>query len=144
MSLAQPNYDGLNKLDEKLLQLQKEVQFLEQEYGFSEEHINLSTATKKPPTGKNDKSGKKPSTSTTSASKTKTPNSKEKRYKNLPTVKVEAKEVPKKVIKPEIDQAWKDANKIKPDLMMFYNESVYQKKYVDLKDFAGKPISLKS
>jgi len=139
MSLSQPNYDGLFKLDEKLSQLQKEVQFLEQEYGFSEEHLDLATTKTKPPL-RADKTKKKAE----SPKKLKgTTLNKENRYKNLPEVKVSDKEVPKKIIKPEIDPAWKDANKIKPNLMTFYDESVYQRKYVDMSDFSTKPICFK-
>ena len=146
MTLAQPDYEGLFKLDEKLFSLQKEVKFLEQEYGFSEKHMSLAISQEKPQLTKNQKNTKKQEPTNIQVNKTKTPlnmSNKESRYKNLPSMKVSDKEVPKRMIKPEIDPAWKDANKIKPNLMTFYDFDVYQKKYVDMKDFSGKPITLK-
>ena len=146
MTLAQPDYEGLFKLDEKLFSLQKEVKFLEQEYGFSEKHMSLAISQEKPQLPKNQKNTKKQEPTNIQVNKTKAPlnmSSKESRYKNLPSMKVSDKEVPKRMIKPEIDSAWKDANKIKPNLMTFYNIDVYQKKYVDMKDFSGKAITLK-
>ena len=139
MDLSKPAYDSILKWDQKLEQLQSEVKQLEEEYGFSEEHVDFYLEKKKQE--QNTKTAKRSTSQSKDGAKGKTKtNLKETRYNRLPEVKVSEKSIPKPVIKPEIDPAWKVANKVKPCLETFYDNQIFMPKYVDEKDFQCKPV----
>jgi len=156
MNLAQPAYDAILNWDKRLEQLQNEVRQLEQEYGFSEAHIELykektKKAAEKVPkprpsankttnksvnntlnTSLNKSASKFGKTSTTSLMK-------ESRYQNLPKVKIDESSIPKTKPKPEIDPEWEKANRTKPNLMTFFDKENYQPTHISYKDFESKP-----
>lgn len=128
MALAKPVFDSIIKLDKRLEALQNEVSDLEKQYGFSEDFAMESRASKK-----TDVSARKRASAHTTVP------TKQKRYKDLPTIKVQKEEVPQKVIKPEIAPDWQEAHKINPSLYAFYDKNYYQPKHFDDRDFNIKP-----
>jgi len=132
--LSQPSY-ATEKYDEKLEELQKVINQMEQQYGFSEKHVELYKNKKQEQTAKQVKK------TTEVASKTKPKvTTQASRYSQLPKVQVAEKEIPKPATKPEINLAYQNAHKVKPSLEPFYDIPTYLPKYVDDKDFQCKPI----
>jgi len=134
MNLSTPTYDAVSKWDHQLEQLQNEIKQLEQEYGFSEKHVQLYQDKKQ-----QDQTVKQTKKTTTPKIKPKVA-AQGNRYSQLPKVQVTEKELPKPTTKPEINLAYQRAHKVKPSLEPFYDIPTYLPKYVDEKDFQCKPI----
>ncbi|KAM3144589.1 hypothetical protein pb186bvf_003196 [Paramecium bursaria] len=126
-----PCYDQINVIDDRLKQLQEEVQLMEKEYGFNSKHKQIET---KPTKEKENKTQSQQGLSQ-QLQQTKP------RYNNLTSI-IDSDSQKKLKNQPQLSQKWVEIFKEKPSLMQFYDAERWLPKFQPIYDIIIKPTPL--